>query len=84
MVLHKHSRGPEPFPAVAFQDYFSDDAASYAAHRPTYPRELYAWLAGIVPEGIVAWDCATGNGQAAIALADHFEKVIATDASEAQ
>ena len=69
---------------MAFQDPFSDDAAFYAAHRPTYPRELYAWLADIVLDGIVAWDCATGNRQAAIALADHFEKVIATDASEAQ
>jgi SAM-dependent methyltransferase len=32
----------------------------------------------------LAWDCATGNGQAAIALADWFERVIATDASEKQ
>ncbi len=31
-----------------------------------------------------AWDCATGNGQAAIALADYFAEVIATDASAAQ
>ncbi len=30
------------------------------------------------------WDCATGNGQAAVALADFFPYVIATDASEAQ
>ena len=31
-----------------------------------------------------AWDCATGNGQAAVALAHWFEKVIATDASAEQ
>jgi SAM-dependent methyltransferase len=31
-----------------------------------------------------AWDCATGNGQAAIALAGYFQKVYATDASEKQ
>ena len=31
-----------------------------------------------------AWDCATGNGQAALGLARHFAHVIATDASEAQ
>jgi len=30
------------------------------------------------------WDCATGNGQAAVALADHFEHVVATDASATQ
>jgi ubiquinone/menaquinone biosynthesis C-methylase UbiE len=32
----------------------------------------------------LAWDCATGNGQAAIGLAEHFRRVIATDASRAQ
>jgi len=32
----------------------------------------------------VAWDCATGSGQAAIGLARHFPRVIASDASEAQ
>ena len=32
----------------------------------------------------MAWDCATGSGQAAIGLADHFEQVEATDASAAQ
>jgi ubiquinone/menaquinone biosynthesis C-methylase UbiE len=32
----------------------------------------------------VAWDCATGNGQAAVALAAYFEHVIATDASAEQ
>jgi len=29
-------------------------------------------------------DCATGNGQAAVALSEYFDKVIATDASAAQ
>lgn len=32
----------------------------------------------------MAWDCATGNGQAAIALANWFERVVATDASAKQ
>ena len=27
------------------------------------------------------WDCATGNGQAAIGLAEHFAHVVAPDAS---
>jgi ubiquinone/menaquinone biosynthesis C-methylase UbiE len=31
-----------------------------------------------------AWDCATGNGQAAVLLAEHFELVQATDISEKQ
>lgn len=29
----------------------------------------------------MAWDCGTGNGQAALGLADHFERVLATDVS---
>ena len=32
----------------------------------------------------LAWDCGTGNGQAAVALAFDFDRVIATDASEKQ
>jgi SAM-dependent methyltransferase len=32
----------------------------------------------------LAWDCGTGNGQAALALAAHFDQVIATDPSQAQ
>src|SRR5439155_190677 len=32
----------------------------------------------------MAWDCATGSGQAAIGLAEQFEQVEATDASAAQ
>jgi SAM-dependent methyltransferase len=45
---------------------------------------LFQYLATIAPGKQLAWDCATGNGQAAVALADVFERVIATDASEKQ
>ena len=38
----------------------------------------------LVPRRRLVWDCGTGNGQAAQGLARHFEKVIATDASESQ
>jgi len=41
-------------------------------------------LATISPGRQLAWDCATGNGQAAVAIAELFERVIATDASESQ
>jgi ubiquinone/menaquinone biosynthesis C-methylase UbiE len=56
----------------------------YARFRPHYPQELFQYLASIVPETELAWDCATGNGQAAIELANLFDHVIATDASEQQ
>lgn len=69
---------------ASFKDYFSGHAAAYAAARPDYPTELFAWLAAMAPARGCAWDCATGNGQAAQALAQHFERVVATDASTEQ
>jgi SAM-dependent methyltransferase len=67
-----------------FKDHFSGHAADYARFRPNYPPELFDYLASISPEHELAWDCATGNGQAAVGLAKHFAKVIATDASAPQ
>ena len=67
-----------------FKDHFSAHATDYAKFRPRYPEELFCYLAGIVLERKLAWDCATGNGQAAAALAALFEQVIATDASHEQ
>jgi SAM-dependent methyltransferase len=71
-------------PQPAFKDHFSAHAAAYARYRPDYPAELFAWLASAAPARGTAWDCATGNGQAAVALAEHFAEVAATDASEEQ
>jgi len=67
-----------------FKDYFSEQAKSYAEARFTYPPEIFTWLAEIAPHRQIAWDCGTGNGQAAIGLAEHFERVVATDASASQ
>ena len=69
---------------TAFKDHFSGHAADYARFRPNYPPKLFNYLASISPERELAWDCATGNGQAAVGLAEHFAKVIATDASAQQ
>ena len=69
---------------MEFKDHFSGLAAEYAKFRPHYPDELFENLASISPRHELAWDCATGNGQAAVGLARHFEKVIATDASAQQ
>jgi ubiquinone/menaquinone biosynthesis C-methylase UbiE len=67
-----------------FKDHFSKQAADYAKFRPRYPKELFGWLASIAPNTELAWDCATGSGQAAVELAGFFDRVIATDASEKQ
>jgi len=72
------------FRPQGFKDHFSRQAAEYAKFRPRYPKELFQWLAGVAPSTQLAWDCATGNGQAAVELAELFERVIATDASERQ
>src|SRR6185295_9769430 len=69
---------------TAFKDHFSGHAADYARFRPNYPAELFDYLVLISRKQGLAWDCATGNGQAAVGLADHFAKVIATDASARQ
>jgi ubiquinone/menaquinone biosynthesis C-methylase UbiE len=63
---------------------FSGVAKSYSAARPGYPAELFAWLASVVVKREVAWDAATGSGQAAVRLADHFARVVASDRSRAQ
>lgn len=67
-----------------FPDHFAPAASAYARFRPRYPAALFAALAAHAPARHLAWDCATGSGQAAIGLAEHFEQVVATDASEPQ
>ncbi|NJN88139.1 MAG: class I SAM-dependent methyltransferase [Leptolyngbyaceae cyanobacterium SL_7_1] len=67
-----------------FKDHFSDHAQNYAKYRPGYPTVLFDYLATLVERPEVAWDCATGNGQAALGLAAHFPTVYATDASAEQ
>ena len=63
---------------------FGLDARAYRAFRPLYPDPLYAWLAGLCANRTAALDCATGTGQAAVGLAQHFEHVVATDTDAAQ
>ena len=41
-------------------------------------------MAGLAPSHRLAWDCATGNGQAARGLSRYFTGVLATDASPEQ
>jgi hypothetical protein len=67
-----------------FKDLFSVGASGYARFRPRYPPALFEWLAGLCSQRDLAWDCATGSGQAAIGLGPWFARVIATDASPEQ
>lgn len=69
---------------MSFKDYFSRQAADYARFRPRYPAAMFEFLVALASQRDVALDCATGNGQAAVALAQYFRRVIATDASAKQ
>lgn len=75
---------PDKRESPHFEDHFSKQSQVYAQHRPTYPEEIYAYLASIAPGRSLAWDCGTGSGQAAVGLARHFDRVYATDASAEQ
>ena len=69
---------------MSFKDHFSRLAAQYSAYRPSYPAALFDYLAQSCRERQAVWDCACGNGQATLALAERFNSVIATDASPQQ
>jgi len=69
---------------MSFSDHFSQQAIDYAQYRPRYPANLFDYLATLTPQHNIAWDCATGNGQAALNLATLYNSVDATDASQQQ
>ena len=75
--------GPRTSPEGGFHNYFGPQASRYREYRPQYPAALFEYLTRVAGGAGVAWDCATGNGQAAVQLADHFVSVTATDPSDA-
>lgn len=75
---------PNDRPTVEFADLFSSHAKEYARFRPRYPAVLFHYLALRAPGTAMAWDCGTGNGQAATGLAERFAHVVATDPSAEQ
>jgi len=66
------------------KDHFSTESEKYAQFRPHYPSEFFGYLNEITSHKEIAWDCGTGNGQVAFELARSFDKVFATDISQAQ
>ncbi|XP_041026404.1 putative methyltransferase DDB_G0268948 [Juglans microcarpa x Juglans regia] len=65
-------------------ELFIKQAAEYAEGRPSYPSELFEFIASKTPCKDLAWDVGTGSGQAARHLAGIFKNVIATDTSPKQ
>ncbi len=81
-----------------FHDHFSERAPGYAIYRPSYPRDLVDFLADLtvgkssqssisasesLARGAV-WEAGCGSGQLTRALAERFDRVVATDASPDQ
>ncbi|WP_341907234.1 class I SAM-dependent methyltransferase [Fluviicola taffensis] len=66
------------------KDNFSHNSSNYAQFRPTYPKEVFAFLKTILTGRERVWDCATGTGQVAENLVDLFDEIEATDLSENQ
>jgi len=69
---------------MTIKDNFSKQSAGYSIYRPGYPETLYEFILSHTPGRKFALDVATGNGQVAAVLAEHFEKVFAIDISEKQ
>lgn len=67
-----------------FKDHFSQFSKIYANGRLRYPPELFSYLTSLTNEHELAWDCGTGNGQAALGLQENYTKIVATDPSPEQ
>jgi SAM-dependent methyltransferase len=66
---------------MSFKDHFSRQSVAYSRYRPSYPAGLIDWIAAQAPDRRLAVDCAAGSGQAALALAERFDRVVALDGS---
>lgn len=69
---------------MPIKDNFSQQGDKYAKYRPNYPKEVFDFLNATLKNKHTAWDCGTGNGQVAFALAKTFDHVFATDISQSQ
>ncbi|KAI4385775.1 hypothetical protein MLD38_003769 [Melastoma candidum] len=63
---------------------YDKHAKIYAEARPVYPSHWYEKLAALTSGHGLAWDAGTGSGQAAVGVAEHYDRVVATDISEGQ
>jgi ubiquinone/menaquinone biosynthesis C-methylase UbiE len=59
-------------------------ANEYSENRPTYPASWFSMLSSLTVNHQLAWDVGAGNGQASLSIAEHYDRVIATDRSKNQ
>jgi len=62
-------------------NHFSEIAEGYARYRPTYPEDLFVFLASQCPARATVWDCGAGSGQATSGIARRFARILASDVS---
>lgn len=67
---------------MEYIQHFAQNPSAYLQYRPDYPAALFEYLAGLCDQHFLAWDCATGNGQAALPLAQYFTEVVASDVNQ--
>ncbi|KAF8398269.1 hypothetical protein HHK36_017196 [Tetracentron sinense] len=65
-------------------ELFNKQAKNYAETRPSYPADLFQFIASKTPVHDLAWDAGTGSGQAAQSIAEIYKNVVATDTSQQQ
>ena len=77
-------KGKDPRDKNSSIESFGAQSDAYREARPTYPLSLFSWIRENAPDNQRALDCATGNGQAAVALASYFDLVDAFDIHKKQ
>ncbi|KAF8398271.1 hypothetical protein HHK36_017198 [Tetracentron sinense] len=65
-------------------ELFNKQAKQYTESRPSYPFDLFQFIASKTPVHDLAWDVGTGSGQAAQSIARIYKNVVATDTSQQQ
>ncbi|CAL1378353.1 unnamed protein product [Linum trigynum] len=68
-------------------ELFVKQASEYAKTRPSYPKQLFDFIASKTPFDDLVWDVGSGSGQAVVSVSflDRiYKSVIATDTSSTQ
>ncbi|XP_019187635.1 PREDICTED: putative methyltransferase DDB_G0268948 isoform X2 [Ipomoea nil] len=65
-------------------DLFLKQGKQYSEGRPTYPQQLFDFIASKTPRHDLVWDVGTGTGQAAMSLGEKYKNVVGTDTSPNQ
>jgi len=63
---------------------FDKQTKEYLESRPAYSASWFSMLASLTANHQLAWDVGAGNGQASVSIAEHYDRVIATDISKEQ